>query len=144
MISARVAAEEARRFSCLPFWRQLEPAGRDEIIVALARYADDDAHAARIVDAWLRESRELPTPADIRAAARGTHQSERRNLHDKCRICGGTGWEHYLLIPAHTNSLGQYVEKREVRAGDDGEIGLMRMRKTVEAYDYVRRCTAGS
>lgn len=64
--------------------------GLREAIDALQRWAVTDQHATKVVDEWIEDSPDFPTPAQIRAVA-VAHRPAARNPSADCPECGGAG-----------------------------------------------------
>ncbi len=62
-----------------------------ELKRTLESSADDDAHAERIVEAWLKDNCDRPTPADLKRLAAQTRQRE-TGPPAGCSMCHGEPW----------------------------------------------------
>jgi hypothetical protein len=60
-----------------------------ELIAALAQSAKTDAHAEEIIDGWLHDSAEVPTPANLYEIAATTTPV---STEPPCPMCEGTGF----------------------------------------------------
>lgn len=84
---------------------------------ALRCVSDDNAHAQRIVDAWLRDRSDRPTPADLKPFAVQTRQKE-AGPPNGCTVCHGA--PHVIVtirgVSAATRcecARGQYLAAKD-------------------------------
>jgi hypothetical protein len=118
VISARDATAALGPLASLPYWGQMEHTGKQALRDALMESARDVAQAKQIIADWLRDARELPTPADIRSLAIATAPAARPAARHNCLLCGGTGHRPYWhCITEHYGPAGRpYTTKRDVRS----------------------------
>jgi hypothetical protein len=89
------AAALVNRFSVCKYWGSLDGTARMELVKAMRHCSVDFDHGTRVVDAWLFDSRELPTPVDLRTLATATRPEEAPRVANlACQLCGGSGWTH--------------------------------------------------
>jgi len=137
----------------LPFFQSLldaDNAGAKELRSALRDACRDDQHAAETINRWLRGHAQLPTPADLYAAAREVSEegrivedARRAERRKKCAACDGTGWcPVYELIT--WESRGDGLFRREERIGREQYETLRRTKLggmgVQMVYSGVTRC----
>jgi len=141
VIDREQAAELALRLSGL-LARPEAPEAVEAVADAIRQAATDAAHARRLVDYLLRETRLFPVPADVWTAAAATRAAP-APARPRCPLCGGTGWRvrRYLVSYHYGPNDGPYrhVEPLTERAAARlrGELSGWPRRMVVEA---VERC----
>lgn len=109
MISTQQAQAKVFRLSGTRDFPQ-RAEGIKELVDTLQRESRDDAHAKRIIDAWLLENRFAPTPADLRALALQTDR-ERIPRYWECGTCHGTGWMKVFELHTWNDGTHKSVER---------------------------------
>ena len=145
MVSETVAIRQARRLSILVS----DAAGssetaRDEIVLALQKYAVSDEHCIRIVDAWMGNEKYRPLPSDIKRLADQIPARDISKPDRNCKACYGTGWEQVFTLHTFesTRDGGQYRRKEIIPSKEQADM----LRRNVDGikqivYDNVQRCT---
>ena len=98
-----------KRFACLRFASGLTAVGLQELADALLAASRDRDQASQIVDSWIREHAEYPTPADLYQLSRAT--TEAKQLPPPCDKC--------FTLPGYIRQ--EVVIKRGVFAGETRE-----------------------
>lgn len=88
MIEEKIAAAQLNRLTGLNFFPSEKPAQR-ELLKSLM-FAESAAICKSVVDDWISESADRPTPAEIRRMIIEKN-SQTASQKAKCRACGGTG-----------------------------------------------------
>jgi hypothetical protein len=117
---------------------------QDEILSALKKYAVNDEHCVRMVDAWIASEKYRPLPADIRRLADSVPMMDHSRPEKSCKACLGTGWEYVWTLCTYEKgpSGGTYCRTEIIPTEEQAAI----LRQNVDGqkqrvYTAVRRCT---
>lgn len=113
MSLAAYALKQVNRFDGLKY--APGSAGLRERVACLAAVCKTEQHVAAVVDEWLRDQSEWPTPADLRRIAMSLLPVFDTSAHPvDCAGCGGSGWVagYSEYIPFQRNGHCRYHVRR--------------------------------
>lgn len=107
---------------------EMKQEGIDELIKALKLACLDKRHGERVIDAWVRENRWMPTVSDIYATAdRIQDRPDPPATRYQCKKCSGSGWQQAWVM---------VTRREDHRADEKSEI-------TEEIYEQLRHTVDG-
>jgi hypothetical protein len=95
MTDIRTCLEQVRRFRVTNYFAMLDEDSIGELAKMLS-FAANEIVAVAVVNLWLEDQTERPTPADIRRlveAQNALTETDQQRKTKSCRVCGGTGLE---------------------------------------------------
>ena len=145
MVSESAATRQALRLSILVSDSNgASDVAQEEIVKALQKYAVNDEHCVRIVDAWMKSEKYRPVPSDIRKMAELVSAMDHSKPDRACKACYGTGWEQVFTLHTYerTPGGGQYQRREIIPTKEQADM----LKQTVDGvkqivYDNVQRCT---
>jgi hypothetical protein len=95
MTDVRTCLQQVRRLRATNYFSTLDEASIGELAKMLS-FAENEIVAVAVINIWLEEQTERPTPADLRRlveAQNALTTSAPKQKTATCAICGGTGFE---------------------------------------------------
>lgn len=95
MIGKMRALQEVHRLRVTNYFAMLDDDGIGELARMLT-FSENEIIAVAVINLWLEENSERPTPADIRRLVESQNsltKTDQQRKTEACRVCGGTGFE---------------------------------------------------
>jgi hypothetical protein len=111
VIETATASAQILRLAGLKFFPRGDKVALEELTSALSQSARTNEHARKIIDDWLHDSSEVPTPAAIYELGAATAPAET----SECDLCDSTGFRRVYQLVEYE---GKRSRSRVIQPGD--------------------------